>query len=54
MRNHLLAALALLAASALVSCGVPSRPEFIRTAAISDMYEVEAGKIAAEKENQTL
>jgi putative membrane protein len=49
MRNHLLAVFALLATIALVSCGTPSTPEFIRTAVISDMYEVEAGKIAAEK-----
>jgi predicted outer membrane protein len=49
MRNHLLAVFALLATIALVSCGTPSTPEFIRTAVISDMYEVEAGKIVAEK-----
>ena len=49
MRNHLLVALAVLATIALVSCGTPGTPEFIRTAAINDMYEVEAGKIAAEK-----
>jgi putative membrane protein len=49
MRNHLLAALAVLATIALVTCGTPGTPEFIRTATISDMYEVEAGKIAAEK-----
>ena len=53
MRNHLLAVFALLATIALVSCGTPSTPEFIRTAVISDMYEVEAGKIAAEKESRT-
>ncbi|HEY6921133.1 MAG TPA: hypothetical protein VI390_05985 [Methyloceanibacter sp.] len=53
MRNHLLAVLALLATIALVSCGTPSTPEFIRTAVISDMYEVEAGKIVAEKESRT-
>src|SRR5262249_60967068 len=49
IRNHLLAALAVLATIALVTCGTPGTPEFIRTATISDMYEVEAGKIAAEK-----
>ena len=49
MRNHLLAALAVFATMALVSCGAPSTPEFIQTAAMSDMYEIEAGKIAAQK-----
>jgi predicted outer membrane protein len=34
---------------ALVSCGAPSAPDFVQKAAMSDMYEVEAGKIAAEK-----
>ena len=45
----MLAALAVLATIALVSCGTPGTPEFIRTATISDMYEVEAGKNAAGK-----
>jgi putative membrane protein len=49
MRNHFLAALAVLAPIALVSCGAPSTPDFVQTAAMSDMYEVEAGKIAAQK-----
>ena len=49
MRHHVLAALATLATLALVSCGAPSAPEFVRTAAMSDMYEVEAGKIAGQK-----
>jgi hypothetical protein len=40
MRNHVLAALAALATLALVSCGVPSTPDFVRTVAMSDRYEV--------------
>jgi predicted outer membrane protein len=44
-----LAALATLATLALVSCGAPSTPDFVQTVAMSDMYEVEAGKIASEK-----
>jgi putative membrane protein len=49
MRNHLLAALAALATLALVSCGAPSTPDFVKKAATSDMFEVAAGKIASEK-----
>ena len=49
MSNHLLAALAILATLALVSCGAPSTPDFVEKAAMSDLYEVEAGKIASEK-----
>ena len=49
MRNHMLAALATLATLTLVSCGAPSTPDFVQTVAMSDMYEVEAGKIASEK-----
>ena len=49
MRTHLFAALASLATLALVSCGAPSTPNFVKKAAMSDMYEVEAGKIASEK-----
>jgi putative membrane protein len=49
MRNHLLAALAALATLALVSCGAPSTPDFVKKAAMSDMFEVAAGKIASEK-----
>ena len=33
----------------LASCGAPSTPDFIQKAAMSDMYEVEAGRIAAAK-----
>jgi predicted outer membrane protein len=46
MRTYLLSSLASLATLALVSCGAPSTPEFVQKAAMSDMYEVEAGKIA--------
>ena len=49
MRNHLMAALAALATLALVSCGAPSTPDFVKKAASSDLYEVAAGKIASEK-----
>jgi putative membrane protein len=49
MRTSLLGALASLATLALVSCGAPSTPEFVQRAAMSDMYEVEAGKIAGQK-----
>jgi putative membrane protein len=49
MRNHVLAALATLATLTLVSCGAPSTPDFVQKVAMSDMYEVEAGKIASQK-----
>ncbi len=49
MRHFLLAALAMLVPLALAACGAPSTPEFVQQAAMSDMYEVEAGKIAAAK-----
>jgi putative membrane protein len=49
MSNHLLAALAILATLTLVSCGAPSTPDFVKNVARSDMYEIEAGKIASEK-----
>lgn len=49
MRNSLLAALAALATIALSSCGAPNTPDFVQKAAMSDMYEVEAGKIASQK-----
>ncbi len=49
MRNRVLAALATLATLALVSCGAPSTPDFVQAVATSDMYEVEAGKIASER-----
>ncbi|MGA8435429.1 MAG: DUF4142 domain-containing protein, partial [Methyloceanibacter sp.] len=41
--------IAALATLALVGCGAPSTPEFIQKGAMSDMYEVQAGKLAAEK-----
>jgi putative membrane protein len=46
MRSVVIAALATIA---LAGCGAPSTPEFIQKAALSDMYEVQAGKIAADK-----
>ena len=46
MRSYVIAALATLS---LAGCGAPSTPEFIQKAAMSDMYEVQAGKIAADK-----
>jgi putative membrane protein len=46
MRNFLIAAVATLS---LVACGAPSTTDFIQKAAMSDMYEVEAGKIATQK-----
>ena len=49
MSNHLLAAFVSLATLALVSCGAPSTPDFVKKAATSDLYEVEAGKIASDK-----
>jgi putative membrane protein len=49
MRNHVLAALATLSTLSLASCGAPSTPDFVQKVAMSDMYEVEAGKIASEK-----
>ncbi|MGB0058443.1 MAG: DUF4142 domain-containing protein [Methyloceanibacter sp.] len=46
MRNFVIAILATLS---LAGCGAPSTPEFIQKAAMCDMYEVQAGKLAAEK-----
>ena len=46
MRNFLIAAVATLS---LVACGAPSTTDFIQKAAMSDMYEIEAGKIASQK-----
>lgn len=34
---------------ALTACGAPSTPDFVQQVAMSDLYEVEAGKIAAAK-----
>jgi putative membrane protein len=38
-----------LLALSLAACGAPSASDFTQTVAMSDMYEVEAGKIANEK-----
>jgi putative membrane protein len=46
MRSFLIAALATMA---LAGCGAPSTPDFVQKAAMSDMYEVQAGKLATEK-----
>jgi putative membrane protein len=45
----LAAAAATLATLTLAACGAPSTPDFVQKAAMSDMYEVEAGKIASQK-----
>ena len=45
MRSYVIATLATLA---LVGCGAPSTPDFVQKAAMSDMYEVQAGKLAAD------
>jgi putative membrane protein len=46
MRNFLIAVVATLS---LVGCGAPSTTDFVQKAAMSDMYEIEAGKIATQK-----
>jgi putative membrane protein len=46
MRSFVIATLATLV---LAGCGAPSTPDFVQKAAMSDMYEVQAGKLAAEK-----
>jgi putative membrane protein len=46
MRNFLIVTLATMA---LASCGAPTTPDFVQKVAMSDMYEVQAGKIASEK-----
>src|SRR6476659_5363050 len=46
MRSFVIAALA---AMTLTGCGGPSTVDFIQKAAMSDMYEVQAGKLAADK-----
>jgi putative membrane protein len=47
MKRLFLAALTLLVPLTLVACGAPSTPDFVQKVAMSDLYEVEAGKIAA-------
>jgi putative membrane protein len=49
MTNRLLSALAVIAVLGVASCGSPSTPDFVRKAALNDLFEVEAGMIAAEK-----
>jgi putative membrane protein len=50
MRSKFVGALIVLAAAiGLVSCGGPSAPDFVQKAAMSDMYEVQAGQIAAQR-----
>ena len=46
MRSFVIATLATLA---LAGCGAPSMPDFVQKAATTDMYEVQAGKLATEK-----
>lgn len=41
--------MATLATIALAGCSAPSTPDFIQKAAMSDMYEVQAGNLAAVK-----
>ena len=49
MSNRLLSALAVVAALALASCGAPSTQGFVKKAAMSDVYQMAAGKVASEK-----
>ena len=49
MRQHLITVLAVLATLALVCCGAPSTPDFVKRAASSDLYEVAAGRMASER-----
>ena len=46
MQKFLIATFATLA---LAECGAPSTADFVQKAAMSDMYEVQAGKLATEK-----
>ena len=46
MRSFVIATLATLA---VAGCGAPGTSDFVQKAATSDMYEVQAGKLAAEK-----
>ncbi len=47
MRRHLMAVCAGFATLALAACGGPDVRDFVREAAINDIYEVEAGHLAA-------
>jgi len=49
MRHRFLVALTLVGPLVLVACGALSTADFVRGAAMSDLYEVEAGKVAAAK-----
>ncbi len=49
MGNRLGAVLGLIAAIALVACGGPSTPDFVKKAAKSNLYQIEAGQLASEK-----
>jgi putative membrane protein len=48
MKNAVLAAIVVAATLALSAC-VPSTPNFVQKVAMSNMYEIEAGKIASTK-----
>ena len=49
MKTQLMAAIAVCSTLALSACGAPTTPDFVQKAAMSDMYEIEAGKIATQK-----
>jgi len=49
MHNRLRAGLAGFITLLLVSCGAPSTADFVTDAAMSNLYEIEAGKLASEK-----
>ncbi|XSG82214.1 MAG: DUF4142 domain-containing protein [Methyloligella sp. ZOD6] len=50
MRNTIFGLASLVVAGfALAGCGEQAAPEFAKDAAMSDLYEIEAGRIAAEK-----
>ncbi len=49
MKKLWTAGLILLSTLVLASCGAPSTPDFVRKAAMSDIYEVQAGQIATQK-----
>jgi putative membrane protein len=48
-QNFSAAVFAVALTAALAACGAPNTPDFAEKAAMSDMYEVEAGKIATQK-----